>query len=1115
MADSKETQLEALRQSIQALESQRSEIGDEAIEPALTALRDQIAAREAERSSDTEERRIVTILFTDIVGSSSLAEKMDPEDWRNTLSIVHEMAGEIVDQNGGRVLQYLGDGLLSAFGTKASSERDPERAIKSALEILSNLAALEIDEPLKMRAGVHTGLVVQGELGSYAKREFTASGDAMNLASRLQSAAPPDGVLISADTFRYVRGLFDMVLQPSLTLRGRQEPIQTYLVHRAKTHPYRMVTRGVGGVKTRTIGRKVELRYLHDLCQEAIQNKLVIWNQILGEPGVGKTRILMDLAESLELLPTEFHWLKTQAVEGDSKQPFALVRRMWFEQFQIAEDSPIDEAESKWVKGILNLHGAGFEQEAHVLGLLVGLPFEGSSSIQALRHDPLQMKGHAFAASRELLKQIRRTAPVVILVEDLQWADQASWDYLTQVIMGEPADEDPGNSLLVLATARPEWKPPGEMLSQSGYRQLELAALGRSDTHNLVKELLQRAEIIPDEIVQLIVERSEGVPYFAEEIINWFIDRGILDHHYEPWRFVPSLLDETPLPETLQHLLTTRMSSLMDFQNKALQHASVFGRNFWESGLYSLGISPSEELLEGLEQRGFIEAQPLSAFIGEREWRFHHNLMRDVAYETLLRKKRPELHKAAAAWLESHAQKAGRLEEFAGVLGDHLERAGELSEAADWYLRAGERAWSQGAVIESREFYDRTIELLPPNDRERLWRVLLDRDEVFGLLGEVEKRRADGELLLELAMGFDEPERIAEVYYRRGVFFQSLGDDRMALTAFGEAAASAKLTENIELEMKSVAWSVLCHTRRGNLSTAADLADTALSALDQITDESTKARIMTNVAAFFTESGDLAKAAHLYECQIEINERRGDMAGEAIGLGNMGYIYMQMGMFERAHQVLGKSLGINETLGARRYVAYNLLNLGLAHSRTGNHDRAKELIERAQTELKSLGDKFAIGVSHTYLGLCREHSRNTSSAIESYGAAQDMMKEAGIQGFMQDTTAGLARCKLKMGVEGEALDYALELWFHLQNNGAKGLEFPILAYQTCTSVFKALGDDEKSKTALEEGRNELMRRAGRISDDSWRKSFLENVPEHRALSEKWDRRAEAYSPNED
>ena len=1107
MADSHEVQLARLRQSMATFESQRDEIGDDAIAPVLNALKDQIAALEASqftKSGDTEERRIVTILFTDIVGSTSIAERMDPEDWRSTISTVHEMAGKIVDRNDGRVLQYLGDGLLAAFGTEFSSERDPERGIKAALEIISDLPALDIETPLQMRAGVHTGLVVMGDLGSYAKREFTASGDAMNLAARLQSSAPANGVAISHDTYRYVRGLFDMTPQAPFKVRGRQEPLRTYLVHQAKTHPFRMVTRGVGGVKVPTIGREAENSTLTQACKEAVQTKRKVWNQIRGEPGVGKTRLLQDVAESLEMLPAAFQWLKTQAIEGDARRPYTLVRRMWFERFQIAEDSPVEEAEGRWVKGIYDLLGAGTEEEAHTLGLLVGLPFEGSPFLRTLRHEPIQMKGRAFVISRELLKQIRRKEPVVLLIEDLQWADQASREYLTHVVMHEGADEDEGQALLIVATARPEWKPPAELLSHSEFHLMDLPALSESDCRTLVQELLQRTEEIPDEAVQVIVERSQGVPYFAEEMVNWLIDKGVIDLHTEPWTFTPSLFDETLLPDTLQHLLTTRLGSLTDSQRRALESASIYGRNFWEDGLRNLGVEPGDELLEAVEQRGFIEAMPTSSFVGDREWRFHHDLMRDATYEMILKRNRPGMHKKAATWLESRVEQAGRLPEFAGVLGDHFERAGELSEAADWYLRAGERAWSQGAVIESREFYDRTIELLPATDRERLWSVLLNRDKVLALLGEVENRRVDVDRLLALAGDFNNPGRFAEAYYRRGVFMESLGDFREAVDAYEKAVDSAEEAGNREVEMLAAAISVYSYVRLGELSAAEKFAGKALDGVDKIQEDSARAKILANVGTYFNAIGDLSRAASLGEQAVGICEHLGDRWGEALSLSNLGYIYMQLGMFTRAQTFLHRALKLDEGLGALRPVVYTLLNLGLVACRIGDQVGAKAFLARAQAAMEPLGDTFAVAISHMYMGLCLESAMDFSAAIEEYSTALDIYKDTGLEGNAIDVQAGLARCKQALEFDQEALDHTRVVWTYLQEHGSRGLEFPILAYLTCARIFEAVGEDEQSTIAIEEGWNELMSRADKISDASWRGSFIETVPEHRELSAMWD-----------
>jgi len=275
MAESLQTQLEKLRLSISGLEAQRSVLGDEIVNPALAALRKQQAELEDQVAALTvpaEERRMVTILFMDMVGSTQLAEKLDPEEWRQIVTRLHATLGEVISTHHGTVAQFLGDGLLAFFGSKEASEHDPENAIRAALDGHAAVAKLDGSEKIQLRAGIHTGLVVLGDLGDAAHKEFTASGDAMNLAARLQSAAPPGGTLISHDTYRYVRGVFDLTHQPPLAVKGKSEPLQAYLVRRAKPRPFRSVSRGVAGIETRTIGREQEMQALQKAYLRAYEN---------------------------------------------------------------------------------------------------------------------------------------------------------------------------------------------------------------------------------------------------------------------------------------------------------------------------------------------------------------------------------------------------------------------------------------------------------------------------------------------------------------------------------------------------------------------------------------------------------------------------------------------------------------------------------------------------------------------------------------------------------------------------------------------------------------------------------------------------------------------------
>jgi predicted ATPase len=266
--------------------------------------------------------------------------------------------------------------------------------------------------------------------------------------------------------------------------------------------------------------------------------------------------------------------------------------------------------------------------------------FNGSPHIKVC-NDPTQVKGRAFVVSRDLINSVRQENTVVLLLEDMQWTDFASWEYLMEVFLRETNPNLP-NGIFILGAARPEWHPPeeltvllesstaGQISSGKWGSSIRLAPLTSQETRELAMEILQRVVDVPEQVIELLVERSEGVPYFTEEIVNWFIDHEILDTHSEQWRFVPEKLKSQPLPSTLQHLLFTRLSSLSQPERAALQRGSIFGRRFWTGGVEALGVVSGEETLGHLEPRGFVQAQPDSVFEGDTEWSFHHNLLQEV-----------------------------------------------------------------------------------------------------------------------------------------------------------------------------------------------------------------------------------------------------------------------------------------------------------------------------------------------------------------------------------------------------------------------------------------------------------------------------------------------------
>ena len=488
MTDSIANQIQHLKQAIDALENQRSVLGDDVVANAVAVFQQQLSALQAQKitRSDEKERRLLTILSSDMVGSTQYAEKMDPEEWQELVASLLNGQSEIIAQNGGTVIQYLGDGLLALFGLLNMSESAPENAIRAALEIQSGDHARAAWGDLPLRIGIHTGMVFTSQVGSEVHRKFTATGDAMNLAQRIQATAPPRGVMISQDTFMQVRGMFDIIAQPAFSLQEKSEPVHTYLVRSLKQRSFYNVYRGVAGIENQTVGREIEFRQLQDAYDCACRQGEVVWTQLIGEPGVGKSRLMADFYHWSELQPFSARVFRSRAFEREHFQPFAFIRQMWFDLFQISEDTPPGDIESKWVASFRKILDIQEPEPAHILGLLVGLSFVSSPYIGQLRYNPIQLQGRAFSISRDIFRRIRAQNIVLVLLEDLHWADASSLEYIQAVFFDDWAaaptkvshnfvpgiqnvprpveqDSEKRQGMFILATTRPGAKLPEKL----------------------------------------------------------------------------------------------------------------------------------------------------------------------------------------------------------------------------------------------------------------------------------------------------------------------------------------------------------------------------------------------------------------------------------------------------------------------------------------------------------------------------------------------------------------------------------------------------------------------------------------------------------------------------
>jgi tetratricopeptide (TPR) repeat protein len=562
-------------------------------------------------------------------------------------------------------------------------------------------------------------------------------------------------------------------------------------------------------------------------------------------------------------------------------------------------------------------------------------------------------------------------------------------------------------------------------------------------------------------------------------------------------------LEQLRVPDTLTAVLQARLDGLPAGEKKLLQRASVVGRVFWSAAVEALGsegrVLATE--LEAIVRRGLADRHEPSTFAQTPEYRFKHALMRDAAYDTVLKRERVLYHGLVAAWLVQVTQGKGRSDEHAAVIAEHYEHAGDLNAASEWYLRAGARAHAQGAPTEAYRFFDHALQLLPELDRDRRWQALLGRDEALGTLGRSEARQRDDRALVAQALEMGDDRRIAEAYYRRAYYLGVTGQYAEMVDACNRALEAARRGGSLELQAEVLGLEVMPLCRMGDLQAAVLVADRALACLKDVADEEVQARTLTGVALFYTESGDLARAAQLWTQQVAINGRRGDREGEAVGLSNLGYTYILLGLYPMAVSALERARELATAIGHRIFSTYSGLNLGLTFMRLNDLKRAEEILQQSGTALAAMNDKFGVASSQTYLAMVRELAGDVEGALSGFSTAREALTQMGATGYATDALAGIARCLVAGGQVDRAEESARVVWGCLTQQGASALEFPVLAYESCAVAFSALGDREAACNAIEAGRRHLLSDADRISVPEWRRSFLESVPEHRRIME--------------
>jgi class 3 adenylate cyclase/tetratricopeptide (TPR) repeat protein len=902
------------------------------------------------------ERKQVTVLFVDVSGFTALSERLDPEIVHDLMARAFELMLAEIHRYEGTVNQFLGDGVMALFGAPIAHEDHARRAVQAALGIRRALDAyrqeLERDRGIhfRVRQGLNTGLVVVGSIGTDLRMDYTAVGDTTNVAARLLQTAEPGQVVVSEAVHRLVKGFFHTQALGDRTLKGKAETVPVWEVLSAQETRSRLDVEAERGL-TPLVGRDKELAVLADCFEKARagQGQIVF---IVGEPGIGKSRLLYEFRQRIGDRAT---WQEGRCVSFGQSIPFHPLVDSLRRSFGIEDGDDEETVAEKLQREILTL-GADMRSIIPYIRNLVGVD-PGDPAVSSM--DPQERRGELFYALRRLLLQAAEARPQVMVYEDVHWTDKATEEYLTLI-----ADSLPTSRVLVILTYRTGYAHPfGERSYQT---RIVPDALSTDDSVAMARAMLV-AERLPDDLQALLVRKAEGNPFFVEEVVKSLREGGSIQRTGEAY-VLTKRLEEGLVPDTIQGVIAARIDRLPEAPKRALQMASVIGREFSRRLLDRIADGP-ERIETVLRELIALELIHEKRVFPEFEYIFKHALTQEVTYASLLVQRRRELHRRIGLAVEDLY--ADRLAEHYEILAHHFDKAEVWGKALDYYLKAADKAARAFATRDALVLYD-AAEATANRAQEGAtlpMRMTIHRRraELYVLVSDFDRARAESEDVLRLSRQSGDHHAEGEALVSMGQasllghhFDQCLDDSR-------QAAAIAETLGAPSILNGSLLNEAFVYEVTGRLDDARSKFDRALALSRQTADVVNQATALVYGAELESWEGHYARAAELYDEGIRLG-RAHNILATLEGMFMSGVNFTGQGAYDRALAIFDEGLTLAERVGDENYTPRYLNSIGRLHMECGDLERARELNQRAAEGGRKRGDHESFANAELNLG---------------------------------------------------------------------------------------------------------------------------------------------------
>ncbi len=988
------------------------------------------------------ERKFVTVLFADVVDSTTLGEQLDPEQIAEIMDSAFAFLNVAVAKYGGTVARLLGDAILAFFGAPVAHEDDAERAIRAGLDIratarqYADVVKQNYGVDFEMRVGINSGLTVLAAIGDEIRTEYTAMGDTTNVAARMQSAARPGTVLVSAETYHLTKELFDFKPRGATKVKGKSTPIETYEVLAPKTLPGRV--RGLEGVTSPLVGRDAEVLFLQQKLEDLLggQGAFVA---VVGEAGLGKSRLIAEVRKLVHANSQhQVVWLEGRALSYGQTMiyyPWQQVVRKALGVPDVAAPATVRD-HIRLVRDRYGLPG----DDLPFLETLLGVESEANSRlIRNLEGDTLRQR--LTEATRNYIDTLAHKTPVVLVFDDLHWANEASLDLLLKTL--ELVKDAP---LLVISLTRPDKNAPSwSMLHRARNKvrawltEIVLEPLDAEHSHELLGNLLD-IEGLPESVHDLILQKSEGNPFFVEEVIRALIDSEHIVRENSHWRATREIVD-VAIPDTLTGLLSSRIDRLPHATKQVAQTSAVLGRIFAYRALAEVcAAAPPSERVEDIESHlGTLTYEELvreRARELELEYIFKHALTQEAAYNLLLIRRRKELHRRAGAVLEQVY--AERLDDFVPALARHFWLGEDWERAAEYSMRAGDQAMKVYALSEALDSYERAcqaLEKMPNVPPERLADAILAWAPVAAKLkldATILERLAHAEQLardmqdnsrLAQALAWTAhthaltgfPSRAIPILAESHKLAIEAGDEGLAMIPEFMMEASqveqdprgslvqleriidlAHNHDHRQIEAHALAAKGWAHARIGDFAQAEEDLRRAHEMVPTTNSPVTEADVNTFSSWSYFEMGDPHRAVEYGRLAAEQALAAQGLECGTVGMFVLGLGHLQAQNLGEAVTTLDEAIALGEKLPGMKDFMHRVRATRAAAYLLSGHREALDELKQTLAYARALDDHYWVAFISQYLGEAHAELGEFERAEEYFSAAAAYYRSTGI-----------------------------------------------------------------------------------------------------------------------